>query len=447
MDSFKKHISNTFWLSFGHFYSMGLHFLGGVLIARHLGPADYGMMNYAISLVVLFSILATLGLDNVLVKEFSNHEDSPQALMGSSMCLKALGCCIMLIALWTFFRVFLFEESSVEFLPILIYSIGFLFSSANTFRCYFESQEKGRLVAIPQIFQATLIFALYLVCVFLCADYITILAVNAAHMIILFLVYIPILNKSNMGVKTWVINGQTMQRLISVSWPYIFSVGAVLVYQRIDQVMLMKMASAEDVGVYSVAVRVCNVVFVFPGLLGRVFFPSLLRAKERNEMVYLKRVISFFSLLLWISIVVAVVLSVLARPMVSVIFGDSYNQSAKIVVLLAWKSVFFAMGLASSYWILAANLQKYVPIRSFVGCVLNIILNLQFITMWGARGAATATLVSTLVSCWLVHAFIKPLRSMFWMQCRSLITGPLILFSEFCSVWRKMREKTTESDS
>ncbi|MFV9985016.1 MAG: oligosaccharide flippase family protein [Francisella endosymbiont of Hyalomma asiaticum] len=68
-EGFKKYFLNTGWLFIANISRMLASLLVGIWVTRYLGPKEFGIFNYASSFVALFSVLTTLGLDGVVVRE------------------------------------------------------------------------------------------------------------------------------------------------------------------------------------------------------------------------------------------------------------------------------------------------------------------------------------------------------------------------------------------
>ena len=62
----------------------------GVWVARYLGPANFGLFSYVQSFVGLFSVIATLGLDDIVVRELVKDNSRSNELLGTAFGLKII---------------------------------------------------------------------------------------------------------------------------------------------------------------------------------------------------------------------------------------------------------------------------------------------------------------------------------------------------------------------
>lgn len=84
-------LTNTGWLTVDHILRMSVGLVVGVWVARYLGPEQFGLYSYAIAFVTLFSPLASLGLDNIAVRDIVNTPDSAKEILGTAFVLKLIG--------------------------------------------------------------------------------------------------------------------------------------------------------------------------------------------------------------------------------------------------------------------------------------------------------------------------------------------------------------------
>ena len=96
---FRKYFANTSWLMTERILRMTVALLVGIYVARYLGPERFGLLSYANSFVGIFLSLATLGLDEVVVRELVKTPELREKLLGTSFVLKLLGALLMWVAI------------------------------------------------------------------------------------------------------------------------------------------------------------------------------------------------------------------------------------------------------------------------------------------------------------------------------------------------------------
>ena len=195
---------------------------------------------------------------------------------------------------------------------------------------------------------------------------------------------------------------------------------AVMVYMKIDQIMLGQMSGDEAVGIYSAAVRISEVWYFIPLVIVASVFPAILEAKKRNEAHYYARLQQLYDLMVLLSISVALPMSFLATPIVKLLFGEAYAPAGSVLAIHIWASVFVFLGVASSKWFLAENRQVLSLQRTVLGALANILLNAWLIPLYGTVGAAIATVVSYAIAAYFSDCLQAETRKAFLMKSSSL---------------------------
>jgi PST family polysaccharide transporter len=184
--------------------------------------------------------------------------------------------------------------------------------------------------------------------------------------------------------------------------------------------MLGQMVGDEAVGIYSAAVRISEVWYFIPMMIVASVFPAILEAKKRSEAQYYQRFQHLYDLMVWLSVAVALPMTFLSTPIVTLLFGESFSASGTVLAIHIWAAVFVFLGVASSKWFLAENRQMLNFQRTALGAVVNVILNFLLIPDFGPIGAAIATVVSYATAAFLFDVAQQETRQMFAMKVRSL---------------------------
>jgi PST family polysaccharide transporter len=188
---------------------------------------------------------------------------------------------------------------------------------------------------------------------------------------------------------------------------------------KIDQIMLGQMVGDQAVGIFSAATRISEVWYFIPMVVVSSIFPAILNAKEQSKELYHKYLQRLYALMVWMSIAVALPMTFLAIPLVEILYGKAYLESGIILSIHIWASVFVFLGVASSRWILAENRQILSLQRSLFGMLINVALNLLLIPLYGAIGAAVATVVAQFSVGMLFDVIQKETRPMFIMKIKA----------------------------
>ena len=241
------------------------------------------------------------------------------------------------------------------------------------------------------------------------------------------------------SVRAWRVNWRRGVQLLAISWPQILSLFAVLIYLKVDLVMLQAMAGAKAVGLYSAAARLSEVWYYLPMAISSSVLPSLIAARKNNVELYRKRFQRLLDFMFVTSFSIALLVTVFATRLIVLLFGKDYAAAGPILAIHVWSGVFVFMAFASQLWVTAEGLYHRLFWANAVGAVVNILLNLLLIPRYNAMGSAIATLLSYMIACYLATPLVFRGKGLFMMQTRSL-------FMPFLSKFETKNESTEPLD-
>lgn len=421
---FKNYTSNTLWLLSEKACRLLFGFFVSVWVARYLGPEDFGLLNYSLSFVFLFSVFSNLGLDQVIIKEIVKKETSEKTILGTAITIKTLATLLLFYPL-IFISLYIFDIDKNTHSLIYILSLGVFFQTLYIFDLYFQAKVKSRKSVSVFLFALILsnLLKIILIKAKLGVHYFS--AVLTFEMAItaggLSFLYLKGLKPGQLQAK-FKFSKNLAKRLIQESWPLIISGLLVSVYMKIDQVMIGNMLTKKEVGEYAAALKFTEVWYNIPMTFCASLFPAIINAKiNKGEREYFSRVEKLMSILVLPSILLSLIMTSISDIFIEFIYGGQYEQAASILQVHIWNSVFVTMGLVSGKWFVAEGLTRLTLRRSIIGCVANIILNYFLIPSYGGLGAAYATLISSSFSN-LFSDLTHPLsRRLFLAKLRSLI--------------------------
>jgi O-antigen/teichoic acid export membrane protein len=185
-----------------------------------------------------------------------------------------------------------------------------------------------------------------------------------------------------------------MGSMLSDSWPLIFSSIVIMIYMRIDQIMIGDMIGNEEVGIYSSAVRLAEAWYFIPGTIVASVFPSIVKAKETSEDLFYSRFKNNFIFIAFLGYLVAIPTTFIAPWLITSLYGSAYAKAGPMLSLLIWAGLFVNLGIARSSFLTAMNWTRVHFMTVFLGCVINIALNLALIPRYGGMGAVIASCVA-----------------------------------------------------
>jgi O-antigen/teichoic acid export membrane protein len=390
---FQKYFKNTGWLFAAQIFSMGASFIATIIIARKLGPGNFGQLSYAVSFISIFSILATLGIDNILYRDLIKHPEKKKEYLGTALTIKLIASFITAILVCIF--AFYFGQDDVSKILIAILSIGLIFNAFQIINFEFQAQVKSKYPSIISCIANFTVNALEVMVILTGRGVIYLAIVATFGSILSAILYWYFYEKKIEGkLFSWKFDKNIAKNLLRDSWPLIFTGGFTLVYARIDQVLIKNMLGASQVGIYGVAVILAEVWNFIPGILVSSFFPAIINAKKTSEEIYYARLKKLSLLLLSLAIIISLSMTVLSSFFIHLIYGQAFMGASIILQIYVWSSVGTFLGVLASNYLITENNQKTLIFMTFIPMVINVILNIWWIPKYGIVGSAYATLIS-----------------------------------------------------
>jgi O-antigen/teichoic acid export membrane protein len=401
--AFQKYVKNTSWLLAGKLLSLVV----GFIIARYLGPYAFGDLSFADAFAALFAAVGTLGLDSFIIREIIQHPDKRDEILGTSLVMRLAANAILIpLAILTYlaFRQLSTNETEVSLaLLIALCSSAALFKSFNIIDSYFQSQVASKYVVQVQNICLVLSTGLKIALIYNHAPVFYFAGALVFDSAILALGLLLIYKQKHLHLHTWSFNWTRAKSLIQQSWPLILTAVMISIYMKIDQVML-KSAGSKIVGIYSAAARISESWYFIPVAIVTSVFPAIIHARKTDIERYHKRLQNLYDLLVAISLPVAILVSIFANQIIHILYGNPYQGAGLLLSIHIWSGIFVFLGSASSQFLLAEGFTLISFSRTAFGALVNVVLNLWLIPIYGALGASIATLIAYASSTFFILA-------------------------------------------
>ena len=415
-----KILDNIGWLFFDKVLRMGVGLFVGVWVVRYLGPEQFGVLSYALTFVALFSTIASLGLDGIVVRDIVSVPSSKDETLGTAFVLRLAGGTVALIlSIGTIFLVRPGEP--IIWWLVGITAAGMIFQALNTIDLWFQSQVRSKYVVYARNIAFFLISVIKVILILAGAPLIAFALAGLAEIVIASIGLVVMYKCKGYFFSAWRISLARTKSLLKDSWPLMFSSIVGIIYLRIDQIMIGNMVGDKEVGIYSAAVKLAEVWYFIPMCVLSSVLPSIVAAKATNENLFYTRLQMFYNWMSFISYLVAIPITFMANWIIGILFGADYVKAGPMLSLLIWAGLFINLGTARSAFLTAKNWTKISLFSNFLGCVLNVILNLALIPKYGGMGAVIASLISYWMATHGSCYFYKPMYRTGNMIFRSMV--------------------------
>ncbi|MFB2938666.1 flippase [Aerosakkonemataceae cyanobacterium BLCC-F154] len=389
----RKVFTNISWLLGERVFRMAVSFLLLAWTARYLGVNDFGLLNYAIAFSDMFSPLFQLASSQIVFRDLVTHPSEKEEILGTAALLKfIIGIFVFILAVGTIF--FLQPNDSLTIKLVFIISIPSLISGFSIIESWFQSQVemKYTIWARNSVFIITTLMRIVLL--ELQAPLIFFAWLVVIESVLNTLGFISIYHLTKQSILAWRANWERAKNLMRISWPLILSSLSIIVYLRIDQVMLGQLADAKAVGIYAIAVRLSEVWPFASTAIVKSVSPSIIAARKDSEEVYYKKIQKLCNLQAALVYCIAIPMTFLSTPLVTLLFGKDFAPAGIVLSIHIWSAMFLFLGYVKEVWIITEGLTGFAFAFSFAGAIMNLILNFLLIPKYREVGAAIATVIS-----------------------------------------------------
>ncbi|QRR03400.1 flippase [Dyadobacter sandarakinus] len=409
---------NIFWLSFDKVFKLVVGLVVGIWVARYLGPTQWGELNFVNAFVTIMIAIAKLGLDGFLVKEFLQHPEDKNAILGTSFTTRLLISPILIIAVALYFYYSGLDTHYYWLLAFL--SLNVLITPFDLIDLDFQSKLQSKLTVISK--NVAYVLGAFVRVYFLIAgkSLIWFAAAMGIEAVLSYFLLTLFYQKEN-NIFAWKFSFNLVKRLLSKGWPFTIASLAIVIYIRIDQIMVGSMVGEEELGLFSSAIKISDIFTFLPMAVAGSYLPSLMAARSRSWDEFITKMQNFLNWMARISILTALLISLFSDVIIRQLYGEEYMLASPILIIHIWSLVPIFLGVSTTQYLVIENLQKFSLYRTLIGLVTNLSLNFIMIPAYGAYGAAIAATISQLVASVFSMSLFPKTRKLFGMQMKSVL--------------------------
>jgi len=183
----------------------------------------------------------------------------------------------------------------------------------------------------------------------------------------------------------------------------------IMIYMRIDQIMVTRISGEYEAGLYSAAVVIAEAWNFVPLIVVPSVLPNMVTTLANNEEFFYQKMQFLYNAIAAFFYAIAIPTTLLSGWIIPTIFGAEYADASPMLAVLIWSSLFLGLGIARSSFLTAKNWAYLHFLAMASGCVINLSLNFVFIPAFGGLAAAVTTLISYGFAAYLSCFFSKKL--------------------------------------
>lgn len=405
MSTTQKLLKNTVTLMIAYGIQPFISFYLIIAISRYMGVGGLGEYRTIFNYVAVFQIVAAFGLKNLLTREIARQRQSAQGLLAAASVI-ALFFAFISSGLMIATAMVLSSEPAVH-QGVYLASISlFAAALADAYEGVMAGFEDLSWIGYAWIVENVMrvVVSLYLL-------------YNGYGIIALVVVYVlarvaKTLFYAYYVSRRWVrpvsrVSWEQIHKLVGQARTFALIMVCVTVYWKADVIMLESMRSRDEVGFYSAAYSFLLISIILIDSFVNSLYPLLANFYENNRERFDLAFKKSLKLVVIVTLPLAITVSLQAREVIFLTFGQSYSASMPALKILIWTILPYSISQVFAYALVASMNQKLDLIVNFVAMLTNIILNLILIPRYGFMGASIATLISIVVYVAVQIPFIQ----------------------------------------
>jgi O-antigen/teichoic acid export membrane protein len=367
-----------------------------IIIARKLTKTEFGIYNLFLALIFIGGMIVNFGMENVTIREVAKNHGRTQEFFNNAAFLALIFSFIswpLIVGL----AVVLKYGSEIVFLLSFGGAIFIFMGFSQISSAIIKAHERMEIFSVVGICISLISLGLNLLVLFLCGTVTWLVIVLFSMEGLRAIVYASII-RGNFVIFSWKLDRKVISQIIRLSVPFALLMAFGVLLSRIAIVMMGYLKPMEEVAVFSMASKFTDVLSLISGSLTGALFPAL-SAKITTSREDLWNIfndsIGIFAIL---GFGASLLLVFLAKPIIFLLFGDTYLAGTTALRWLGWAFLFTMIsGPVGTFLLVAGDQMNRLLIVGITVVVANILMNLWLIPKYSYTGAAFTTFFCTML--------------------------------------------------
>lgn len=388
---------NTFWLVVAEVVGGVLRFVLLIYVARILGANEYGKFTFAFSFVSVIVIFSDMGIIDIVTREFSRNKEKEKELSSliALEVLLSLGALILMVVGSFFITSDRYIQRLIWVLSLFILSSSFF----SIFLAFLRGRQKMEYEAAIKIVHTIILVGLSFFGIFYFSSAIALgysyLIANVFSVIILLLFFHFYFQRISISFN------KNMFNILKISWPLSLGYVPIWVYITVSSIMLGYFNLITQNGWYNAASKIALVAMLPADLIIRSFYPALSNFFVNSKEKLQKNWDYLMGLMIFLVMPTAVGGVTLAPKIIHFFYGPDFNSSIFPFQLFMIVVAITFIHYPYSVILIVSDHQKKNFLLILAGILMNVILNVILIPLYGFYGAIISVIISSLAILFL----------------------------------------------
>ncbi len=404
MSDFRKLATNFSFLICGEVISKVFTFAAFAFLARTFGPEKFGYLEFVLALMIFATLISDFGANPLGSREVAKSPAEIGEIVTSIIVMRAVLAIVTYCLLVGFMQIFFSDKSQLKNL-ILLYGLS-LFFIPFFLQFVFQGIEKMKWVAICSVIRQ-MVFAVGVFVIVSTVKELWVVAcveIAAVFSVALYCVYTLVFHVRATGFKT---DAKRLWNTFRDALPIGLSDITWALMWYFATILLGLLTAGKEVGWFSAAHRPVMTLHTFVWLYFCNLLPTISRSANEQKDVLNNLMRYSMSFMSWGTIFLGAVVLTMAEPLMVLVFGDKFRESARVIKILIWMIPLSSLGCHYRYILIGYGQQKYEFIAQAVAAVVSVIMGFILIPIYAEKGAAIALITAISIYCVLVYIFVK----------------------------------------
>ncbi len=373
--------------------------LFNVFLLKTQGPEFLGAYSYVLSLGIILVAIASFGMPNVVLSEFSLNKSKPLMVLSSAVCIK------FILAIFVFLVTIFYLNYSDHLLKQyeIIISFTILIQAFDAFEYYLQAHHQLAESLKLRVTVTILFLVIKILIIFIDPklEYIIVCYVLES-----FFTYIFVSFKTP-GISYKYLNINYMRKLIKRCIPLALSSFFAVALTRVDQLIIGNYVNLEALGYYNLIVSFITILLFIPSVMNNHYFPILGDLISRDYKEYMIALKQCYKRYLLAGLIISALPFVYISGIVFILIKVDYLEWIYIGLLYSLTNFFVAIALFQAMRIALECFNYYGLLKTALSFLVVVALSYIFIINFGVIGVPVAVLIALILSEFILPKLIK----------------------------------------
>ncbi|MFM2579416.1 oligosaccharide flippase family protein [Vibrio fortis] len=400
-----RYFLNSIWLISDKFFVLLGGLLATTMVAKYLGPEQFGVLSYGITLSMFITVIAQWGASFLVFNLAAKDQARAEKLIESTLLHRIIIylICSFIVSIILFLRL---DSPSAKVISAICFSN--IFIGMDIYQYYFNGSLNSK-------FNTKITFISKVCSILLKLSFIVfeVKLIYFSIPILLEGLIIFFLKKKKLGIISTYkdistnveIKNTKIRALIIEGLPYVASSFLVLAYTKANEIILRELTSFLEVGVFSLGVLISNAWTFIPLAVGTSYLTKAISSGKTEDYAFTYFITSL------VSIPILVGIFIFSDIVVNVIFNDSYENLGYIIPILSIGSFFGVIVFLVNRQI--SNFESggsYLIRKTGLTAVIAVVSSTALISVLGIYGAVYSWVITQLFGMTLGNIFFKKIN-------------------------------------